>query len=174
MTGRGSSSSLIGEGGEARGRRHVRLGASPRVGFGDQGAGVCLQPVRYRRVLVAELKVYLGPARYDALDPGVEGDVTDGPHAPLTGGHCVGTGRRNRITIRLGWAVSQPMHSRAAQPERGMRLPTFIAFTAASKPEAVCVDRAHAEVIADPLRAAARAALDELATKSGPAEFRRT
>ena len=49
---------------------------------------------------------------------------------------------------------------------------TFDALTAARKLEAAGVDRAHAEAIADQLRAAAGADLDQLATKGDLAELR--
>ena len=53
-----------------------------------------------------------------------------------------------------------------------MRSSTFDALTAARKLEAAGVNRAHAEAIADQLRAAAGADLDELATKGDLAELR--
>ena len=72
-----------GRGGPLAHLGHARLGAAPRAGFGDQGAGVLLQAVQYRLVLVTELQVHLRSPRHDAPDPGVEGDAADGPHAPL-------------------------------------------------------------------------------------------
>ena len=53
-----------------------------------------------------------------------------------------------------------------------MRSSTFDALTAARKLEAAGVDCAHAEAIADQLRAAAGVDLDELATKGDLAELR--
>lgn len=53
-----------------------------------------------------------------------------------------------------------------------MRSSTFDALTAARKLEAAGVERAHAEAIADQLRTAAGADLDELATRGDLAELR--
>ena len=65
----------------------------------------------------------------------------------------------------------QPMGSRTALPEKRMRSSTFDALAAARKLEAAGVERSHAEAIADQLRAAAGADLDELATKGDLAEL---
>ena len=97
------------------------------------------------------------------------------PESPSAGSSTVrvrSADPRNRITIRRGQSALRPTGSRTAPPGTSMPSSTFDALTAARKLEAAGIERAQAEAIADQLRTAAGADLDQLATRGDLAELR--